>query len=104
MKIGFIGAGSVAKTYAHFFVKHGHEVVLSNSRGPSSLTELVQSIGPMAKAGTVQEAAAQDIVVLSVRWEQAKKALDEVSDWKGRTLVRCDESSSRGRLPRQDLR
>ena len=87
MKLGFIGAGSVAQTYAKYFVQHGHEVVLSNSRGPDSLVELVRSIGPNAKAGTVKEAAKQDIVILAVRWEQAKQALAEVSDWNGRVLV-----------------
>jgi predicted dinucleotide-binding enzyme len=87
MKIGFIGAGNVAQTYAKYFVRHGHEVLLSNSRGPDSLSELVRSIGSKAKAGTVKEAAMQDIVILCVRWEQAKKALAEVSDWNGRTLI-----------------
>lgn len=87
MKFGFIGAGEVAQTYAKHFVRHGHEVVLSNSRGSDSLTELVRGIGPDAKAGTVEEAAKQDIVILCVRWAQAKQALAEVSDWKGRILV-----------------
>jgi 8-hydroxy-5-deazaflavin:NADPH oxidoreductase len=87
MKFGFIGAGNVAQTYAKHFVRHGHEVVLSNSKGPDSLAELVRSIGPKAKAGTVKEAANQDIVILAVRWEQAEQALAEVSDWTGRILV-----------------
>jgi predicted dinucleotide-binding enzyme len=87
MKFGFIGAGDVAQTYAKHFVRHGHEVVLSNSKGPDSLAELVRSIGPNVKAGTVKEAAKQDIVILAVRWEQAEQALGEVSDWNGRILV-----------------
>src|SRR5918996_2019041 len=87
MKFGFIGAGEVAQIYAKHFVRHGHEVVLSNSRGLDSLVELARSIGPNARAGTVQEAAKQDIVILCVRWEQAKQALAEVSNWSGRILV-----------------
>lgn len=87
MKFGFIGAGNVAQTYARNFGRHGHEVVLSNSKGPDSLAELVRSIGPNAKAGTVKEAAKQDIVILAVRWEHAEQALAEVSDWNGRILV-----------------
>ena len=87
MKFGFIGAGNVAQTYAKYFVRHGHKVVLSNSRGPDSLVELTRSIGPNAKAGTVKEAAKQDIVIFTVRWEQAKQALAEVSNWSGRILV-----------------
>ncbi|MGZ3651523.1 MAG: NADPH-dependent F420 reductase [Bdellovibrionota bacterium] len=87
MKFGFIGAGNVAQTYAKHFVRHGHEVVLSNSRGPESLIEIVRGMGPNARAGTVQEAARQEIVILAVRWEQAKQALAEVADWSGRILV-----------------
>ena len=87
MKIGFIGAGNVAQTYAKYFVQQGHEVVLSNSKGPDSLSEVVSHIGLNATAGTVKEAAMQDIVILCVRWEQAKDALAEISDWTGRVLV-----------------
>ena len=87
MKFGFIGAGNVAQTYAKHFVRHGHEVVLSNSKGPDSLAELVRNIGSNARAGTVKEAADQDVVILSVRWEQAEQALAEVPDWHGRILV-----------------
>lgn len=87
MKFGFIGAGNVAQTYARHLVQHGHEVVLSNSRGQDSLIELARSLGPKVKAGTVQQAAEQDLVILSVRWEHAKEALAEVSDWSGRILV-----------------
>ena len=87
MKFGCIGAGEVAQIYARHFVRHGHEVVLSNSRGPDSLIELARSIGPNARAGTVKEAAKQDMVILCVPWHQAKQALAEVSDWNGRILV-----------------
>jgi hypothetical protein len=82
MEFGFIGAGEVAQTYAKHFVRHGHEVVLSNTKGPDSLVELVRSIGPNAKAGTVEEAAKQDIVILCVRWHQAKLALADESTFR----------------------
>jgi predicted dinucleotide-binding enzyme len=94
MKLGFIGAGNVAQTYARHFVRHGHEVVLSNSKGPDSLGELVRNIGSNARAGTVQEAAQQDVVVLAVRWEQAEQALAGVPDWKGRILVDATNRTS----------
>lgn len=87
MKIGFIGAGEVAQVYAKHFVRHGHEVVLSNSRGPETLTQTIQEIGSNARADTVQEAAKQEIVILAVKWEHAKDALAQVTDWSGRILV-----------------
>ena len=53
MKIAMIGAGRMAQALIPLFVQAGHEVRLSNSRGPESLAELVQSFGPGTRAGTV---------------------------------------------------
>lgn len=48
-------------------VDAGHQVVLSNSRGPETLQELVAELGPLARAATAAEAAAAgDIVVVSI--------------------------------------
>jgi 8-hydroxy-5-deazaflavin:NADPH oxidoreductase len=87
MKIGFLGAGVVAQTIAKHALAIGHEAVLSNSRGPESLASLVDELGPGASAGTVQEAAGQEIVVLAVNWPGVQKALFSIGDWKGRLLV-----------------
>lgn len=87
MKIGFIGAGPVAQTIAKHALLAGHQVVLSNSRGPESLAALVAELGSGAAAGTTKEAAAQDLVVLAVKWWNIQAALFSVGDWKGRILV-----------------
>lgn len=57
MQIGIIGAGSIGRTAAGLFVDAGHEVALSNSRGPESLSEVVADLGPRARAVTPAEAA-----------------------------------------------
>lgn len=57
MKIGMIGAGNVGTTAAARFLDVGHEVALSNSRGPDTLRELVDDLGPGAHARTVEDAA-----------------------------------------------
>ncbi|MFC5753648.1 NADPH-dependent F420 reductase [Actinomadura rugatobispora] len=65
--IGIVGSGLVGGSVARLAVDAGHRVVLSNSRGPESLAELVQELGPLARAGTVDEAiAAGDIIALPV--------------------------------------
>lgn len=87
MKFGFIGAGIVAQTLARHLLLHGHEVMLSNSRGPETLSDLVSSLGTGAKAGTPIEAAEQDFVILSVMWPQMPTALSMVPDWTGRVLI-----------------
>jgi predicted dinucleotide-binding enzyme len=67
MIIGLIGAGHIGSQVARLAVKHGHDVVLSNSRGPETLRDLVAELGPRARAATSAEAAAAgDIVVVTI--------------------------------------
>jgi predicted dinucleotide-binding enzyme len=69
MKIGIIGSGNIGATAARLFAKAGHEVAVSNSRGPESLEALISSIGGKARAATVEEAAAfADVVLLALPW------------------------------------
>jgi 8-hydroxy-5-deazaflavin:NADPH oxidoreductase len=65
--IGFIGAGHIGSQVARLAVASGYDVVMSNSRGPQTLSALVADLGPRARAATAEEAAkAGDIVVVSV--------------------------------------
>ncbi|WP_030443310.1 NADPH-dependent F420 reductase [Actinoplanes subtropicus] len=65
--VGFIGSGLIGGTVARLAVAAGYDVVVSNSRGPETLAELVTELGPKARAATAAEAAeAGDIVVVSV--------------------------------------
>ncbi len=67
MRIGIIGAGNIGGTLAELWVRAGHQIAIANSRGPDSLKELVERLGPSATAMTVEEAARfGDIVVLAV--------------------------------------
>ncbi len=65
--VGFIGSGSIGRTIARLATEAGHQVVLSNSRGPETLADTVAELGPRASAATGAEAAAAgDIVVVTV--------------------------------------
>ena len=65
--IGLIGAGHIGGQLARLAVQHGYDVVVSNSRGPETLEDLVRELGPRARAGTVAQAAeAGDIVVVTI--------------------------------------
>jgi hypothetical protein len=67
MQIGIIGAGNIGRTAAELFAEAGHEVALSNSRGPESLSEVVAELGPQAQAVTPAGAADWgDVVLLAV--------------------------------------
>ena len=65
--IGLIGAGHIGSQIARLAVMNGYDVVISNSRGPETLSGLVAELGPRARAATVVEAAtAGDIVVVTI--------------------------------------
>jgi len=65
--IGLIGAGHIGSQIARLAVASGHNVVISNSRGPQTLSALVNELGPKAKAGSALEAArVGEIVVVTI--------------------------------------
>jgi predicted dinucleotide-binding enzyme len=86
MRIGFIGAGNVGRIMGRHLINAGHDVVLSNSRGSETLRDLVDELGPQAKAGTKEEAVQSDLVILCVNWRHAQEALKDVT-WSGQILV-----------------
>jgi len=65
--IGLIGAGHIGSQLARLAVANGHDVVISNSRGPETLADLVAELGPHARAATTAEAAAAaEIAVVTI--------------------------------------
>ena len=65
--IGLIGAGQIGSQIARLAVRSGYNVVISNSRGPETLSAIAKELGPKARAATAQEAArAGDIVVVTI--------------------------------------
>jgi hypothetical protein len=64
MNIGLIGAGNIGATAARNFLNAGHTVALSNSRGPDTLQDLIDDLGPNAQALTTEKAAEFGDVVM----------------------------------------
>ncbi len=65
--LGLIGAGHIGSQLARLAIANGYSVVISNSRGPETLSGLVAELGPKARAATPAEAAkAGDIVVVTL--------------------------------------
>src|SRR5947207_9939419 len=65
--MGIIGAGHIGSQIARLAVANGYNVVISNSRGPDTLSALVAELGPNARAATTVDAAkGGDLVVVSV--------------------------------------
>ena len=83
MKIGMIGAGRMGGAVGTLFVKAGHPVFFS-SRHPENIKPLVDKLGPLAQAGTVEQAIAfGDVVVMVVPYS----ALEEIGKTHGRALA-----------------
>ena len=77
MKIGIIGAGNMGATLANLFIKAGHPVAVSNSRGPESLKDLVKALGDNAIALSVNDAAEfGEAVLLTAPWRNPEALPD----------------------------
>jgi predicted dinucleotide-binding enzyme len=74
MKIGIVGAGNIGGTAAELFASAGHEVVISNSRGPQSIASRVNSIGPTVTAKTVKDAVQfGEVILLAIPWRKRQE-------------------------------
>jgi predicted dinucleotide-binding enzyme len=87
MEIGTLGAGDFAQAFARRALQAGHKVKLSNNRGPESLREIVNRLGPGAMAATKEEAAACEMVLLAVPWDNVVETLASLPKWKNQVLI-----------------
>jgi predicted dinucleotide-binding enzyme len=85
MQIGILGAGSVGLAVGRRLAGAGHRVMLASARGPHALTPVAHEIG--AKAGSIVDAAAQELVLLALPWPVVTEVLDPLPGWQGRILI-----------------
>jgi predicted dinucleotide-binding enzyme len=72
--IGFIGSGNIGQVLARQAIASGHDVVMSNSRGPQSLAPLIRVLGPRARAVTPEQAGmAGDLVVVAIPFRNVRQ-------------------------------
>src|SRR5258706_9912181 len=88
MKIGIIGSGNVGGTLGTRWAQAGHEVIFS-SRNPRSkeMQELAAKAGASARAGSVAEAAAADVVVFATPWPATEQAVRSAGDLRGKVVI-----------------
>jgi predicted dinucleotide-binding enzyme len=87
MTIGIIGSGAIGTAFARTLARAGIEAIISNSRGPDSLQELVRELGPTIKAASREQAARADIVFVAVNWTKLPAALAGLPEWSGRIVI-----------------
>ena len=87
MTIGIIGSGNIGSAFARTLVRAGGAATIANSRGPDSLKDLVGELGPSIQAGTREEAASADIVLIAVNWTKLPSALAGLPAWNHRIVI-----------------
>src|SRR6266480_1786308 len=85
--IGIIGSGAIGTAFATTLARAGIAATISNSRGPDSLKEQVHALGSSIKAGTREQAARADIVLVAVNWGKLPAALAGLPDWANRIII-----------------
>jgi len=100
--IGIIGTGMIGGAIAQRLGAKGIAATIANSRGPETLVDLVAKAGPSITAGTREQAAAMDIVFVSVKWPMLQSALAGI-DWSGRILVDTNNNMQKPPLPPIDI-
>jgi predicted dinucleotide-binding enzyme len=88
IQIGIIGSGNIGSTLGTFWAKAGHQILFS-SRNPENLKQLVERVGPQARAGTVKEAIAfGDVILIAVPYgSMAQIAKDYAKDLAGKIVM-----------------
>ena len=66
MKIGVIGAGFIGRSVAQLALAAGHEVMLSNSRGPQTMSSVLSGIWGVHVGSAEDAAQFGDVVLVAI--------------------------------------
>ena len=87
MSIGILGAGALGSNVARALAKKGISAIIANRSGPESLSALVKELGPTITAGTLEQAAQADIVLIAVPWVAIESLLGSLPAWNNRIVI-----------------
>lgn len=87
MNIGIIGSGSLGSNIARALSKKGIAATIANKSGVQSLEKLVAELGKGITAGTIEQAASADIVIVAVPWITLETLLGRMPAWNNRIVI-----------------
>lgn len=87
MTIGIIGSGALGSNIARALAKKGVAATIANKSGPASLAKLLAEVGPTITAGTIEQAASADIVIVAVPWVALETLLPSLPAWNNRIVI-----------------
>lgn len=82
-----IGSGAIGAALAERFHAAGVPAVIANSRGPATLTAIVDRFEGSIKAVKVSEALSADVVILGVPYDAIPSVVGGRANWGGRIIV-----------------
>lgn len=87
MSYAIIGTGNVGSALARLFARAGITVSIANRRGPDTIRPLVEELGDMVTARTLEDALAADVVFLAIPFVAVEEFARVLADWTGKTVV-----------------
>ncbi|GAB3772054.1 NADPH-dependent F420 reductase [Spirosoma horti] len=86
--IGIIGSGHIGRALATHLARTNYQVLITNSHGPASLTDLVASIGGSLTAADFSQTIAQaDVLFIAIPWTQLPDLTNELKAYSGKIMV-----------------
>ncbi|ADB39798.1 NADPH-dependent F420 reductase [Spirosoma linguale] len=86
--IGIIGSGHIGRGLATHLAKTTYPVLITNRRGPASLTDLVASIGGSLSAADLTQTIEQaDVLFIAAPWTQLPELAGQLQGYSGKILV-----------------
>jgi predicted dinucleotide-binding enzyme len=82
-----VGSGNIGSALARLFARAGIEVSIANTRGPDSLRELTESLGPGVRAVPLDEALNSDVIFMAIPFPAVGQFGKSLPDWTGKTVV-----------------
>ena len=89
MKIGIIGTGNMGAALGKLWAQAGHQVIFSYSRDEAKLNAIAKSAGETAKAGTLQEAAQSDVILIAVWLPVLQEVIQTTGSLDGKIIITC---------------
>ncbi|MFF4909087.1 NADPH-dependent F420 reductase [Streptomyces sp. NPDC001260] len=86
-RYAIVGTGNIGSALARLFARAGVEVVIANTRGPHSISELATALGPAVRPVTLAEALANDVIFMAIPFGAVEAFGRALPDWNGKIVV-----------------
>jgi predicted dinucleotide-binding enzyme len=86
-RIGILGGGPLGRALARTMARTGIQTAIHRVPAEESQSTPVEELPEMVTEATLQQAAEEEIVLLSVAWADLVDTMAAIADWEGRILI-----------------